>query len=212
MLSSYSSSISSCFSCMSTRILNISLSCVSSSFTVILFWWEYMRSSISLEFLIVLATSFAHLFSKTAGRYCLPLSVILRFLLPSNCWSTSAALLWWSNTFGSRTYLSLFWRKTPPLFDFTSGFKFWLTLISSIWSLLWLPWLSLILKFSILIWVLRSSLCVPSSTTAISDWLVSLLMASFIHQMIVSPYTTYVTVYLRGLDTKRIYLIYDTLQ
>ena len=97
-------------------------------------------SSISLDFLIVLATSFACFFSKRGSQYCVPFSVILQSFFPSNSGCTSASLLRWTNTSVHRTSHSWFWGKTLPLFALASGIRFWQTLIASIGSFLWLPW------------------------------------------------------------------------
>ena len=155
-----------------------------------------MRSSISLYFLIVMTSSFACPFSKTASRYCLPFSVNLKFIEPSNSQSTSASLLWWTNSSVYKTSFNLLWGKTSPLCMLLPVLDFYLhqhypsDLCCNyhghlrVWiSPYWLEWCDHHLVYQ-----------VPQHYP---DWLFYLLNISFVHQMIVSAYTTNVTGHLQ---------------
>ena len=85
MSSNYSSSVYwlwmfSSSSWISINILNISFNCCNSSLSVMKFLQEWIRLSVSLEFLITIDTNFDLLFSSKAILYSFPFSVSLTCL------------------------------------------------------------------------------------------------------------------------------------
>ena len=169
---------------ISSISLNVSFNWANSSFTVTSFWWEYSKTSISLDFLMILDTRFVLFLSRISFLYSLPLSVIflwcLSILPASSGWAAHA-----SNCFKT----SFAWFDCPSTNWLLCPLKetWWLPVIcSSLWQS------SLSLRFSILIlrsWSWLDTTSFPSNSISLLD---------IFTQLIAAPYTTNVTALNRG--------------
>ena len=96
---------------ISTSILNMPFNWASSSLTVMLFWYEYIKSSISLDFVRCLETSLARLFSRVATvfssllgqfrlsvRLDLLMSLIALWVLLSTDYCLSLFQIFWNSS------------------------------------------------------------------------------------------------------------------
>ena len=159
------SSMFSSSSWISTNILNI-FSCCDSSLTAMPFWKEYIRSSISLDFLITLDTNFDLFFSSKAILYSFPFSVSLTYLFFFSSINGTAPILYTTSWMAPTFSQILSWpsHKTSGLFTLRSGVCTYPLELPS-WYHLLCPSVSfLIPKFSILIRRLWASLDAPFNT------------------------------------------------